>query len=424
VPPAERGKRPPLVPRVRPWAGRRLARELNATRVGRISAALPEGVRDAGFVELLSRIDEGPFIGATSVEVFFDGPQAFASMLAAVDSAREEVLLESYIFKDDPTGRRFQAALIAAARRGVAVRVLADGIGSVETRRGFWKEMGEAGVEARIFRPIGLAPLRLLFRRDHRKILVADRRVAFTGGMNIGDEYGSSFLSREDLFRDTHSRVEGAPAREMALVFQEAWIESGGAPLSISSIPMGSESDPRVLILDSRPGRGQKEFASVLASVIGAARKRLWITVAYFAPRRRALRILGGAARRGVDVRLLLPGRTDVGIVRHAGHALYSALLRRRVRIFEYDAAILHAKTLVADGYVSVVGSSNLDFRSLEFNGECNFLILDGATGERLEAQFESDLERAREIRPGPWSRRGSLHRAGDHLARTLSPWL
>ncbi len=392
--------------------------------MGRIAGTFADGVRDPAFVQLLSRIDEDVPLGARRVEVFFEGPQAFASMLEAVGSAREEVLLESYIFKDDPTGRSFQAALIAAARRGVTVRVLADGIGSVETRREFWREMEAGGVQARIFRPLGLRPLRLLFRRDHRKILVVDRRVVFTGGMNIGDEYGSSLLTRDHLFRDTHSRVEGAPAREMALVFQEAWVESGGAPLAMAPIPTGPDRDPRVLILDSRPGRGQRELASVFASIVAAARKRLWITVAYFAPRHRALTILGGAARRGVDVRLLLPGRTDIAIVRHAGHALYSPLLRRKVRVFEYDGAILHAKTLVADGYLSVVGSSNLDFRSLEFNAECNFLILDEATGGRMEAAFEEDLSNAREIRLGPWRRRGSLHRTADHLARMLSPLL
>jgi cardiolipin synthase len=391
--------------------------------VGRLAAAFPQGVRDAGFVELLTQIDEGPFHSARRVDVFFDGQAAFAAMLEAVESAHEELLLESYIFKDDPTGRRFQAALIAAARRGVVVRVLADGVGSVETRRSFWRELSEGGVEARLFRPLGL-PLRLLFRRDHRKILVADRRVAFTGGMNIGDEYGSSPLPQEHLWRDTHCRVEGAPAREMAVVFQEAWLEAGGAPLTIPPLSIGAAADPRVLILDSRPGRGQRELASVFASVVAAARERLWITVAYFAPRHRALQILGGAARRGVDVRLLLPARTDVAIVRHAGHALYSGLLSRKVRIFEYDAAILHSKTLVADGYLSIVGSSNLDFRSIEFNAECNFLILDEATAGRMEAAFEEDLAHSNEIRLGPWRRRGSLHRTADHVARTLSPLL
>ena len=420
-------KRFRVTARVRPWEGRRLPSELDPTRVGRIAAALPEGVRDPGFVSLLSRIDESPFLAGDRVEVYFHGAEALDAMLEAVESAREEVLLESYIFKDDPTGRRFQSALIAAARRGVAVRVLADGIGSVDTRRSFWKEMAEGGVDARIFRPIGLPMARsmlLFFRRDHRKILVADRRIAFTGGMNIGDEYGSSILPKERLWRDTHCRVEGAPAAEMAVVFQEGWLEAGGAPLGLAPWSAGPSRDPRVLVLDSRPGRGQKEVSSVFASIVAAARKRLWITVAYFAPRHRALQILGGAARRGVDVRLLLPGQTDIPIVRHAGHALYSSLLTRGVRVFEYDPAILHAKTLVADSYLSVVGSSNLDFRSLEFNAECNFLILDDATAGGLERAFETDLTNSREIRLGAWRRRGALHRLLDRLARPLSPIL
>ena len=419
APPA-RETRGPLAARPRPWAGRRLPPELNARRVSRLASAFPQGVRDPGFLALLSRIDEGPFSGARRVDVYFRGQDAFEAMLAAV---AEAVLLESYIFKDDSTGRRFQAALLDAARRGVTVRVLADGVGSVETRRSFWNELTAGGVEARVFRPIGL-PLKRLFRRDHRKILVADRRVAFTGGMNIGDEYGSSLLPSGKVWRDTHCRVEGEPAAEMAVVFQEAWMVAGGHPLEISSLTPGPQADPRVLVLDSRPGRGQKELASIFASIVAAARTRLWITVAYFAPRHRALRILGAAARRGVDVRLLLPGRSDVPVVRHAGHAMYSGLLSRGVRIFEYDAAILHAKTLVADGYLSVVGSRNLDFRSLEFNAECNFLIADAAVGARMEAQFEEDLTQAREIAIGPWRERGGLHRAVDRLARTLSPWL
>jgi cardiolipin synthase len=245
--------------------------------VARIAGAFPAGVRDPGFLALLSRIDEGVFWGAMHIETFFDGQAALDSMLEAVETARDEVLLESYIFKDDPTGRRFQAALIAAARRGVTVRVLADGVGSLETRRGFWKEMEEGGVDARLFRPIGV-PLRLFFRRDHRKILVADRRVAFTGGMNIGDEYGSSILPRESLWRDTHARVEGPPAGELALVFEEGWLEAGGAPLAVPPLAPGPDRDPRVLVLDSRPGRGQRELASVFASVVGGGRRRRWRT--------------------------------------------------------------------------------------------------------------------------------------------------
>ncbi len=411
---------------LRPGPERKLPPELQPARIGGLAAGLSGGVRDPAFAALLERIDDEAFRPAGAIEVFFDGPAAFSAMLAAVRQARNEVLLESYIFKDDPTGRAFQKALIEAAGRGVHVRVLADGFGSLETRKSFWKELETGGVRARLYHPIGF-PWRLLKFRDHRKILVADRRVAFTGGMNIGDEYGSSLLPRASLWRDTHARVEGPAAAGMAIVFEEAWREAGGPGLPPTPAPPAAPAPregARVLILDSRPGRGSEEVASTFAAVSAAVRERLWITMAYFAPRRRALPILGGAAGRGVDVRLLLPGKSDVGLVRHAGHGFYSNLLARGVRIFEYQDAVLHAKTLVADGQLSVVGSSNLDFRSFELNAECNFLILDDETGARMDAAFLADLEHATEIVGSAWHRRGALHRVADHLARRFAPLL
>jgi cardiolipin synthase len=157
---------------------------------------------------------------------------------------------------------------------------------------------------------------------------------------------------------------------------------------------------------------------------VAASRKRLWITNSYFAPNRTAIRLLGRAAQRGVDVRLLLQGRTDMPLVRHAGRGNYSDLLASGVRIFEYQPAILHAKTLVVDDYVSVVGSSNLDFRSFYFNAECNVLIFDDATGQTMAQTFEEDLRQSLEMRLETWNQRPLAHRLSDALARCLSPLL
>ena len=162
----------------------------------------------------------------------------------------------------------------------------------------------------------------------------------------------------------------------------------------------------------------------MLAALVGASRKRLWITGSYFAPNRTAIRLLGRAAQRGVDVRLLLQGRTDMPVVRHAGHGNYSDLLASGVRLFEYQSAILHAKTLVVDDYASVVGSSNLDFRSFYFNAECNVLIFDGAIGQAMAQAFEEDLGHSREICWETWNQRPLAHRLGDALARCFSPLL
>ena len=415
-------------PTLHPALGRKLPPELRLGRVERLAAELPLGIADPGFEVLLRRIDGAPFFGGNQVQVYFDGRHAFAAMRDAVRQAREEILLESYIFKDDSTGRGFLTEIKAAAERGIKVRVLADAIGSYETSAEFWQEMERGGIEFFLFHPL-FEQLWYQPFRDHRKILVVDREVAFTGGMNIGEEYGSWRRRRKlkgETWRDTHVRLEGPAAWEMAAVFSEGWTHAGGAAFAIDSLPAEAVEAPgvQILVLDSRPKRGQAESAAVMAAIAAAARRSLWITNAYFAPGRRAVELLGEAAQRGVDVRLLLPGKSDVPIARHAGHGYYRQLLTRGVRIFEYQPAILHAKTLVADGLVSVIGSTNLDFRSFLFNAECDVLALDAPTAEVMEKAFLADLENAREILMADWLRRPWIEKLGDRVARWLSPVL
>ena len=412
-------------PILRPIEGRKLPRELRVRRVGRIAGKLPEGVRDPGFEVLLRRIDGAPVLGGNQVETYFRGEDAFLAMERAVAEAREEILLESYIYKDDSTGRSFLELLAQAAERGVVVRVLADALGSFSTRSAFWQEMKRRGIRVRLFHPL-FSHLWYQPFRDHRKILVVDRRVAFTGGMNIGEEYGSTSPGPGATWRDTHVRVEGPAAWEMAVVFSEGWVHAGGNAIDLPLLPAHEAEAPgaKILVLDSRPNRGQAESASAMAAMVAAARERVWITNAYFAPGWAAVRVLGQAARRGVDVRLLLPGLTDVPIVRRAAHGYYDTLIARRVKIYEYEPSILHAKTLVADGYVSLVGSTNLDFRSFLFNAECDLAILDEGVGRRMEEAFEADLRNARRIRPAEWRRRPATEKLGDRLARMLAPVL
>jgi cardiolipin synthase len=412
-----------LYAKLRPRAGRKLPNELRAEKVGHLAEALPLGVLDAGFERLVGRIDTGPIHHGNQVQLFFSGEEAFASVHHAIEGATQEILLETYILRDDATGRKLLGLLGAAASRGVKVRVLADAYGSWTTKRAFWREMQGLGIEARLFHPIWSHLRRFLFR-DHRKIIAIDRRISFTGGMNVGNEYGSSRHNKNASWRDTHVRVEGPTAWEMALVFSEGWERSGGASLHLPPIAPTDTSGARTLVLDSRPGRGHAETAAVLAALVGASRKRLWITNSYFAPNRTAIRLLGRAAQRGVDVRLLLQGRTDMPFVRHAGRGNYSDLLTSGVRVFEYQSAILHAKTLVVDDYVSVVGSSNLDFRSFYFNAECNVLIFDDASGRTMTQAFEEDLGQSLEMRLENWNHRPLAHRLGDALARCLSPLL
>jgi cardiolipin synthase len=372
---------------------------------------------------LIERIDQGHFHAGGAVRVYFHRKQAFGAIIDAIDEARCEVLVESYILSDDATGQTLAKALVAATSRGVVVRVLADAFGSWATHSEFWRHLAEEGVDVRLFHRLS-ARLSSQAFRDHRKIVVVDRQVAFTGGMNIAERSGSAGRRREGPWRDTHARVEGSTAWEMAVVFSESWADAGGAPLGISALEAEDGAGARVLVLDSRPGRGHQESASVLAALIGGAREFVWITNSYFAPMGSMIDALARAAGRGVDVRLLLPGVTDVPLVRHAGHGFFSKLLAQGVKIFEYQGAVLHAKTLVADGMVSVVGSSNLDLRSFRFNAECNLLILDPPTGAAVAEAFCDDLKRACPVLPQAWHRRDLLHRFGDALARLLTPVL
>lgn len=423
-----------------PVAGRRLSAELRARSVGPLAESLTFGVQDRNLKRLLETIDGGPLDAASRIDPYFDGDTALSAMLAAIDSARHEVLVEAYIFADDPTGERVAEALGRAAKRGAKVRVLADAVGSFQTRQGFWRRLARSGAEVRRFHPIfpGFLWHQL---RDHRKILVVDRRVAFTGGMNIADEYSRRRRARgappesRQAMRDTHVRVEGPVAESLAAVFAEGWERSGGRPLA--TMPEGAwlEGDGTpatphdgpmspVLVVDTRPGRGAEELAATYAAVLGAARRRVWFAMGYFAPHRGALIHLERAAARGCDVRLLLPGPTDVPLVRHAGHARFRRLLAAGVRIWEYQPSVLHAKTVVVDGMLSLVGSANLDVRSWRLNGECGLLAWDEALAESLEVAYRIDLESSVEVLGGSWGRRSLLHKTGDALAGLLTPLL
>jgi cardiolipin synthase len=397
--------------------------------VALLSGALPGGLVDPAFEELLTRIETSPVLAGNQVRVYTDGSAAFEAMLAAIDGAREEVLLEAYIFRDDDTGQAFRDALVRASGRGAKVRVLADGLGSFDTAEAFWDSMRSGGIEARTFHPLFARFWDFAFR-DHRKILVVDRRVGFTGGMNIGVEYGSSRRSprkarpRGHTWRDTQVRVEGPTAWEMAIVFEEGWKRAGGAALDLPPLSETDGPGARILTLDTRPGRGTDEMASTLTAIGAASRRRFWVTNAYFAPKKGTLTRLEAAVQRGVDVRLLLPGVSDVPIVHRAGRGYYTALLERGVRIFEYGAAVLHAKTLVADEQMAVVGSTNLDYRSFDFNAELNLVMLCPQTNAALAAAYEKDLEGSTEILLPDWKRRPLLQKLGDRLARCLAPLL
>ena len=444
-------------------------RELRTYRAWARAHQLAGGVRDAAFPPLVQQLMQSPLHQCPDAQLIVDGDQAFRAMLSAIDEARDEVLLETYILRDDRIGREVERALARAVTRGARVNVLADAVGSLETKSEFWAGLTRDGITVRLFHRLRYLPFQAL-RRDHRKIVVIDRTVAFTGGMNIGVEYGSSIRHHDaGAWRDTLVRLHGSVAEELAAVFAEGWDRADGPPLQgleyiswdeqtlalratrewsfrgqslmtrveqqlarVRPRTRGRRVRRRVdagadtrtstaLVLDSRPGRGQREVLAVFASLIGGARQRLWITTPYFAPPSRALSLLRAASRRGVDVRLLVPGeKTDVPLARHAAHGVYRALLQSGVRVFEYQRATLHSKTLVVDGSAGVVGSTNIDFRSFWLNAECNVLLFDSAMAHDLETAFTNDCAQSIEITEAVWIQRTWWHAIGDWCARQL----
>ena len=362
-------------------------------------------------------------IEGNSIELYSESPRALDAMLELIARAERWVHFENYIIRGDRTGRRFADALEARARAGVPVRVLYDALGSLGTPRRFWRRLRQAGVEVRAFHPLlSLRPFELL-SRDHRKLVVADGTHAMTGGLCVGDEWAGDPARRRLPWRDTMLAMRGSAVPALDRAFGRVW-RRAGAPLPPDELAASVDGAGgcTARVVEGVPG-GARVYRAVQLLAAGAA-QRLWITDAYLIPPAPLYASLLDAARDGVDVRLLVPGTSDVPVVRNFTRVGYRELLRAGVRVFEYQGPMLHAKTLVADDFVSLAGSSNLDFRSFHFNAECNVVMLDSETGRLYSERFEKDLESSVEVTAPVWSRRSVLHRSGDSLARALGPVL
>jgi cardiolipin synthase len=287
--------------------------------------------------------------GPPPVSLLDGGAEAFPRMLAAIEAARESVHLEVYAFALDATGERFAEALSAAARRGVRVEVVVDGVGSALDGRALEVQLGSAGARVRIFNPLRMLLLGR-FRRDHRKLLLVDDQVAFLGGINVGDEYGAPGPGGGSAWADIAAELRGPAC---------AWL---GARLRRARAPAPLRGPVRIWL--SGLGGGWPLRRRYLKA-IGAARSAVWIAHGYFLPDRHLVRTITAAARRGVAVTLLLPGKSDIPFARRAAMRLYGKLLRAGVRIFEWDGSVLHAKAAAMDGERLLLGSFNLDPLSL-----------------------------------------------------------
>ena len=384
---------------------------------------------------LLMRALRRPLVGGNRLELLIDGPATYDAMFAAIDAARDHINIESYIVEADGPGEELARRLLAQCGRGVKVNLLFDGFGSIQTKAAYFDALRAGGVQLCEYNPLrswGRIFSRAVHRRDHRKLLVVDGRVAFVGGINISGVYasGSAGLSGASSvedgrtaappWRDTHLRIEGPLAAEFQRLFLQHWSRHADATLQPADYLPAPQACGRVrgAVASCEAGQRRNPFYRALLKAIDHAQQRVSITVAYFVPTRRLVRSLSAAARRGVDVRLVLPSESDAWAPLHAGRSHYARLLQAGVRISERQGALLHAKTTVIDGVWATVGSANLDWRSFMHNAEANAVVLDPAFGAEMESVFRTDVAASREVTLEDWKRRGWWQRVRERFAR------
>jgi len=361
---------------------------------------------------------------ATQARLLIDGGAKYAALLTDIAQARERIHLEYYIYQPDRTGTALRDALIERARAGVTVRLLLDAVGSGATKQRFIQPLIDAGAHVAWFHPM---KLRWLWRRPwlnlrtHRKIVVIDGRVGYTGGINITDEEDERL--REDAYRDLHLRLEGDIVRELELVFTEDWCYATGEPpiRHVNAAPV--QGTIAAQVVSSGPDSSWEAIHRVHVGAIHAARKRVWLVTPYFVPGEAARMALTSAALGGLDVRLLVPKLSDSRLVTYAARSYFDELLEAGVRIHEYGPRMLHTKALLCDDEMAIIGSANFDHRSFRLNFEISVMFYNATLAGELAALIEQECSRAPRARS---DRERSLWRTRlpEALARLVSPLL
>ncbi|TDK45050.1 cardiolipin synthase [Antarcticimicrobium luteum] len=374
-----------------------------------------------------------PAISGNGAELLIDGAAAFDAMFAAIDAAHSYVLVQFYIIRNDALGRAFQDRLIAAAARGVRVRVMTDAVGSFGLPSRYFARLRAAGVDV-AHRKRSRAP-RFRFQinyRNHRKSLIVDGETGFTGGFNVGDEY----MGRKPAYgawRDTHVRLRGPVVSQLQLIFLEDWHWITGdangdmtdaspfADLNWNAPP--DRADATGLIVATGPGDETETGGLLFFSAIAAAKKRVWIASPYFVPDTDIVSALRHAALRGVDVRLLVPERSDHWMPWLAAWAYFDGITEAGVRVFRYTSGFMHQKAFVVDDTIAAVGTTNLDNRSFRLNFEAMALFFDADFAGRVDAMLRADLENSYQMTAGI-AEQSPFVRYGAPVARLFSPLL
>jgi cardiolipin synthase len=363
---------------------------------------------------------------AADLELLFSGNETYGRMIEDIGKATHHINMEYYIWEPDSIGTRLRDALTASAARGVAVRLHLDGVGSAKANKRFWRPLTAVGGIVTHFNRLAMRRRTGNFR-THRKIVVIDGRIGYSGGMNITDVHSEEF-SGENAWRDTHLRLEGPAIRGLQMVFNEGWYDSTGEILEGAEYFPADSSDRdyarSVQIVSSGPDESHNAIHKLIASSLFASVRRVYITTPYFVPDPTICDALNAAALRGADVRILVPHENDLKVIGAASRSYYPGLLDVGVRIFEYGPGMVHAKTLVVDDMLALVGTANVDNRSFRLNFEVAVACYDGEVCDELVEAFEKDLQSAVEVTVEMVSQYSRLRRLGQSFARLVSPLL
>jgi cardiolipin synthase len=378
-----------------------------------------------------------PLTVGNDVKLLQDGPNTYRAMYDAIMTARDNINMETYLLEDDEVGQRFAQALIEKQNGGVQVNLIRDSAGTYSTPAAFFKNLADNGVNVLEFNPMNPLVARKVWelnQRDHRKLLIVDGRTAFLGGINISSVYsGGSFnsgshaqASTEQAWRDTDLQLKGPVVAELQKLFIETWEKQKGPPLAARDYFPRPETAGKQVVraIGSSPDEPYSLIYATLMSAIASAETTVHLTNAYFTPDPQLLAALKAAAQRGVDVTLILPGKTDSWLAFHAGRGYYEELLRAGVKIWERRGAILHSKTALIDGVWVTVGSTNLDWRSFLHNHELNAVVLGADFGQQVQLMFDKDLKESDAITLEQWQHRSLDLRMKEMFARLWEYWL
>ena len=378
-----------------------------------------------------------PLTTGNQVVLLQDGPATYQAMFAAIAGARDHINMETFVMDADEIGDRFARALIDKQLQGVQVNLIRDSAGTFSTPTAFFQKLSDSGVKVLEFNPINPLLARKVWelnQRDHRKLLIVDGQTAFLGGINISSVYsgGSSSQSKRaatdagPAWRDTDLQLSGPVVAEFQKLFLETWESQKGPALPARNyFPQAKNLGQQVVrAIGSSPDEAFSLIYATLLSAIGSAETSVHLTNAYFVPDPQLLAALEAAARRGVDVKLILPSQTDSWLVFHAGRGYYDRLLQNGVKIYERRGVILHSKTALIDGVWATVGSTNLDWRSFLHNRELNAVVLGTEFGNQVQTMFNKDLAESDAVTLEQWRRRTLDLRAKELFARLWEYWL